>query len=664
MIIRVMYQTPIVIYYGTQRFIASPLVTGTWRRCVYGWKVTLENVGFGENADLTANQRKGLPGNNAKYFSFYMMMLGLLLPGALGQSAFNGVKIPEDVVCSLTTNVFGSINSCVQSGAQETCNLILEGTLTLRIGESSCLSVSDKEGNFLATIVVNYEQMSAQAPLATQYYTSDWSLHEASTIRCHGASGCDNGHCGEWKKTMDVCAQAGSNSHMKFNCQAPYSTYPGMNWCSNQRPEGFTCMGGLEPNDSCVVYTNYIQPEGPVYQVMIPTEVDYVPYISIAVLSHDPDTITGDGLFIMGSGGSVSTATGLAFTIVGNYAGPDTIFGSKAIIVNTANTSLAYYGDIAPVGSPILGIWGDIQSQSASGFSTNNKRWPNAGFIFTPTMMTCNDNKAGVRHCVPTNNRGVPTSSASSTVLPAKIGKSYWYYDPDRNMLLSNMSNPGALVVGVSITGNGISITKQSNQVCPDIVALNATGCYNCESGVTLQVTATSDCGSGHARLSADANYVILDTQDIILIAQLTQVWSIRLTTGRAENNFNIIMTDDSGKYMSKMPVKFIASKYTYNDTGFNDQQQAYGAGLIREGTTYSYDKNSVSWGNWFGNLPSIPQPFQIFLTYLLWAAVIIVVICIASYLFDWSLKLGKDNDHLWHKAYRKVRPDTKDKDI
>jgi len=460
-----------------------------------------------------------------------------------------------------------SLKDCKKSGKTETCVIDLEvnGIITNLAG-SNCFTVSDGT-DVLAYITVEYMNLMASVPLIDEYYTSAYDLNYESHRICHDEklivdSKCKDSYCTEVaNKPEDTSIDGFLKSPMTKN-------FPGISGCKSA--SGGWINGCKSFGDSCIIYRWALNPVGEITTVTQPGAVVVNPVIRLNVSSNSVDKS-----YIYNVQGKVYNSDGFRFTILGTLSAetPVLLTGQKFMKINSNGGVLVV--DASETNEASGFGFGAIQSQTVNGLLHPT---PNS-FTFNTGISTGVSVTSAKRVTIDyTIFNGVDYFS-----LPSVINGNYWVVGPQG--LVSNLTNGGALEY-VLETPNGIFVSREISNVCPTIIQASAKGCYACQAGAEILVTAKSTCDQGLAfvSLSGESGLVLFTTT--IKLETSETINQIRFSTEEVSNDFTLTL---SGEFEnSSVDISFVA----FTGIVISNETVSGGNGtIIDQGTHQKWDK-------------------------------------------------------------------------
>jgi hypothetical protein len=333
-----------------------------------------------------------------------------------------------------------------------------------------------------------------------------------------------------------------------------------------------------------------VQPVGRVFQVFSINGIQYTPVVNVFYVDAAFGAAFSETLII--NAGVAQSSNGYILQLNGNFMNPsDTLFGNNYAILDLDYDAM-YLGPAAPFGTPLQGIVGDLQFFSPELPGAGNKNYNFASGMLEITGSTSLKAGYAVR-------RGMETFDTSSYSLPKTFNNNIWSYDGDQ--IVANLSSAGAASFTISTTGDGVTVSLYTPQVCPDINVINATGCYNCLEGSVLNIQLATRCDSGWVTIRTDDIHVTLATTSIFLAAGEDISWLIPFITNKAINQFTVTICDETAANCDSDHVDFIAFEYTRNDTDFN--QGNYTEEYIHLGSEGLHPKGALDFfQSWIGD--------------------------------------------------------------
>jgi hypothetical protein len=412
----------------------------------------------------------------------------------------------------------------------------LAGTLPF-VSSSVCFNLMSGT-TVMGSGFVTYEAMSNVVTMATQYYTSSWTLASQSVRNCPSV-----GRCGV--STAGGCPNITNDKTMGGTLTDPLVlSFPGNSGCMSS--SGCWTYGCFICTSACIFWGWGAVPVGDVFSVMSPIKSTLIPNISM--------TIGGQTVWVAANN-DLQYVNDIGIAVTGSLNGPTTIFGSNNLVVGND----AYLCQTSPVNNPMPGTIGEIQSNSAVNLQLSNP----SGFLVSPTLvsMTQVNNKA-VFNTIPQGIANSNTPLPFCTELPSMYAGDLWYYNGD--FLQSQLTSPGPVNFQVQTTSD-FTFTTIIGLACPTMSVKETSGCYGCSLGSVINVTAKSTCLAAVCSLAArnlndDNPYssVNLYTTSVSL-GQEDEDFIINFQTSNSNNDFRICVVCTGGTICQR--VTFTASQ-------------------------------------------------------------------------------------------------------
>lgn len=67
-------------------------------------------------------------------------------------------------------------------------------SLTLAVGQKSCLLINDSFGRSMEVLEIRLEQLRYSCKAVTQYFSREYEMYVDAVRRCPGAGSCDSGY--------------------------------------------------------------------------------------------------------------------------------------------------------------------------------------------------------------------------------------------------------------------------------------------------------------------------------------------------------------------------------------------------------------------------------------------------------------------------------------
>jgi hypothetical protein len=443
-------------------------------------------------------------------------------------------------VCTDSSVIQGTTSSCVTTGQSTTCDVVFDNQITLLYpGSAFCFMIREKNaynnGSIIATGHIDYTYYEVSYVVSTEYYTADWVLSSQSVHRCYDPF---NENICSFEVCDDPDLTLSTNPHSELN---DYSTlnFPGQSGCFRGCSGGLTDCGCFYATDGCIFWRYSIKPVGKIYKVMkIGTKYNK-PRIDYTIESMQ-ETYTGA---VIGTTREI-IANQFELNFIGTYT--PAVEPSLNDYVMMGDDGV-WNIDASTRNSPQSNTIGDIQAASKNLLMTSGIN----NFIYGDDLV---DMREATKTAVfigadPALGRLINSFPRFPFMRDGNLF-SFW-----NNKVSTNLTQPGALVFNFA-TRVPISLTRMSTVVCPRIESSHATGCHSCVMGAEVTLEARSFCANGFVEVSADVDYVTIDTRAVMLTTTLQNV-TIYLKTTQAMNDFKIIFR--SGNYTGDYRVRFTA---------------------------------------------------------------------------------------------------------
>jgi hypothetical protein len=507
--------------------------------------------------------------------------------------------------CQSGMFVPASFTNCLNNGSVQTCGTSFTLTTTIQsVSGATCLTITDSNNNTVATGAIIYIAMNDRVSLATQYFTSRWIGHSQSSHRCYSAGNCDADKCSNCCPDKSAYGEL-SNDNVK--------SWPGQTTC--RRTCGCATCGGCFLCDASCVFEGYaLVPDGVVYRASSLTQRVHRPIVEV-YLEDQQSTIFNT---FVNTVGTTTTVGPITVQVVGSLSADYTEFGTNKVLDNSTSAWLVTASD---VNSPQQQTIGDIQSSSSDKLTTAST----SAFIFDPSIVSKSHQDTSTTFTFA--GSGIDNLHLFDP-FPLVLGGNLWSWSS--GLLVTNVTNPGALIVVVSASSS-LRFSRIVNVVCPSGSFLNGSGCFDCPLGFSLRITLKSTCSSGIVTLSVEDQRVSLLTNSISITTE-DQTFVIFGTTSVDNNHFHLTIHANGGNLV--LLVEFVAVSHVpvRNDTNSNQN---------------SGDSALDKFGDFFTE--TIPNFFRDVFggngkwwEYLILVIVIIVVIAIIGLLIKPAISLYK----------------------
>lgn len=419
------------------------------------------------------------------------------------------------------------------------------------VGGSSCFTLTDNTGKLLASIKIKFFSMKQTVSISNLYTTSAWYGLSEGIQRCRNAGSCTGVQC-------ETMASTNRNAYGKLN--GALEGYPGAARCD----AGCGCAGcGCFYCSSSCLFSGYgLIATGANCAVRAPLSSVYTPMIQVEVIDTTGVTVVQNATLTS----SPITIGSFSFTIVGTFNNGAAIFGSrKAMICSNGQN---YLGFASEVNAPVAGSIGDIQSNNAAQLFSNSI----TAFIYAPGLFTFSGG-GGTSVSYSFRNPGFDALSVQPK-LPTTFGNSVWNYVSGN--LESDLLSIGTMVVQVNTVGTGYTIQRRVELVCPEASFISMDGCFSCDSGAAIKISAKSLCFGGLVSISDDDTDVIISTSSIV-ITNTTSTYTIFAKSPHTDVEMNLLISGNGGTVSVSVSGKLIDANLVINQT--QGSQQVSGAG-------------------------------------------------------------------------------------
>jgi hypothetical protein len=357
------------------------------------------------------------------------------------------------------------------------------------------------------------------------------------------------------------------------------------------------------------LFTRYdFVPTGDIYAVNQPN-----PVITSAVVNISITDVEQTTSFVTTINSETLTVGSFSVSRTFQIGGPSSSdFGSNSIVFDTVSQT-TYLAPAFPLNSPGCGSIGDIQSANTDNLITPNPGNPQSLFLF-PTDCVNVINEGATAGFQQLRNPGIAGIGQYQT-LPLTIGSTTW--SRQGWQLTGDTVGQAPLQLTLNTAG-ALSLTVTASIVCPVVVSVNASGCFNCQTAASAVVQLTSTCSSGVCSVAADQPYILVAT-NAVPISTTPSFSTIFFETTQAANDFNLIVS--CGHFNASIPVAFTAVAYVPVQ-----QNNVTTTGGV--GTSTSNSGGSVL-GSILGWLDSVLNGTAAWWNYLVSAIVVVVVIVV-----------------------------------
>jgi hypothetical protein len=337
------------------------------------------------------------------------------------------------------------------------------------------LNLQDTFGNPVGSIEITYENFVYRTQTAFAYYTGDWVCISQATKSCYTPSN----WCGATCDQMQA-----NNSNAAGQLSDPLvTTCPGVTKCT--RTCGCAGCGCFYCNAACTPFRWALNPVGPSFSVYQVTGLTAIPTINITVKG-----LVNTSYQIFPFPGVLTQAGVMNFTQQGLYQTPLNLNIGSYGVINQGNN--IYFGPVSSRGTPTKNSVGDIQYynlvQRTCSLTTGslNSLFDTSIGEAGATSVTCSRPGINLLNSVPNvfNGYTLNTIFGSSSAV--------------------DLTPPVFPPVQLSFTSANITLQQIVDFVCPEIEALNITGCYDCPLGYITYFKARSKCAIGPALVTSE----------------------------------------------------------------------------------------------------------------------------------------------------------------
>lgn len=526
--------------------------------------------------------------------------------------------------CTSGLFVSSTFNNCVRfSETEERCDVISQLSFTLQtIGAESCFTIQNN-GSTVGTVNIKFLSEYVYVSTSADYATGCWRGCYQSVRKCAEKSSCP-----------ESCDPSYPGKYVGSRENPPRNDGPIDDPCVLSWPGYTTCSRGgsgcsWNGCDSCAnpcVFSSY---------GIVPSNEAWV--MSIASQTRQPkveiescDQFSVCSKTIVDILGLVTPTTYGKVQIIGSLSGKIIDFGNKKFIVRDNNN--VWLKEASPVGGPIAGSIGDIQSSSPQKLMSAN---PNA-FTFDRNIVTLSHRERSDDYTFKTPGC---TQLDDSSKLPLSYSGETWYMSSN-GYISSDLKSAGALLGTFEISGE-LKFSRTVNEVCPRIQSTTQSGCYNCSAGSTIILSARSVCMSGIAQVS------IRNSQSVILLTPsiaLTNSWKdfvISIQTNVAVNNFDLMI--QSGSNNVSTTISFVAIPYVEitqpnnTDNPGNGTKDTGGGGGFEIGDLFKSPFKAI--GEFFKDLASGKLSWWLILLFvgLVVVALIVIAVIVVPLIFQFA---------------------------
>jgi len=517
--------------------------------------------------------------------------------------------------CTSGLFVSSTFTNCVRiSEAEERCDIVSQLSFTLQnIGAESCFIIQNN-GTTVGSVKIKFLAEYAYLSTAADYATGCWRGCYQSVRKCAEKTSCPQ-YCDPTYPGKYV-----GSRNTPWTNDGPIDdpcvlTWPGFTTCS-RNGEGCSWNGCQDCAKPCVFSSYGIVPSNEAWVMSISTQ-NRQPKIEVE--SCDQSSVCVKQ--VIDILGLVTQTTYGKVQIIGTLSGKYIDFGNKKFIIRDANN--IYLKEASPVGGPIAGAIGDIQSTSPQKLMSGN---PNA-FTFDRNIVTLNHREKSDDYTFRTP--GCEQLDDASK-LPLSYAGETWYFS-ENGFISSDLKTAGALLGTFEINGE-MKFSRTVNEVCPKIQSTTQSGCFNCSAGSTIIVNARSVCMPGLAQVSLEAaSNVILLTPSIAL----TNSWKefvISIQTNKAANDFTLVLQSGSNRVtqnivFTAIPYVEINQPNNTDSPGNGTKDTDGGGGGFNIGDLFKNPFKAI--GEFFKDLASGKLSWWLILLFVILMVVALIVIAV-----------------------------------
>lgn len=438
---------------------------------------------------------------------------------------FVGVIILVSAVSAECDNSFaiqGSMKTCTLTGNIKNCKLSFQSQFVMNpFVKSTCFSILDASSGNSTALHVEFELEAIQEKLtlATQYYTSDWTPKIYDNYVCQNpfSGSCRAGECPS--VVNPSCLDYG---HGCQTSDQAITSRPGFTACKHARHSD--CFY----SDACLFQRISVNPIGNKFAILKPVQKLLTPILKITAQNSEfRETLYAT---IVGQKFYVSNDRKVSGIINGLYQPTLSFLTERHIAVSGPN---AYLVDASQRDSPLVGKVGDIQASSESLLSSFGL----TNFLVAPNLVSISDGSASYAKSVLWSNL--------HTKFPTTFDGSVWYYTGGN--LVSNVSYSQPISISIN-TDIPIDIFYKVSVVEVTGKFLNASGCYNCETGGKAFFSLKSKFDAGTVSVSSSDVTIVTQT---IFVNISDSDFCIYFKTAHKFNSFYIDFStpDNSQKF-------------------------------------------------------------------------------------------------------------------
>jgi len=421
------------------------------------------------------------------------------------------VYIPTVDACNGGLSVSSTSNLCTSNGTSQRCTTSFDVVGSVAsISDKFCFTLNSPTGDIWTGFVQHIGSV-ATVSLNSLYYTSPWSGVSQSAHWCDGTDKCSGGCSG-------VCSTRHCNGALS---NSQLSLYPGISQCHSSCG-CVTCSNCFLCTPSCLYSGFAIVPSGPVYQVFSPGTITFEP--SVWVNIQGPGVNINRAVTLSQNSISVGNFT---VKLNGAFQGNQISFNGNSLICDTTSPA-CYLTPVAPLNQLTSGVPGDIQASTLSALTTPNQNF-RIGTIYSVTQGDLGDTYIF-------QNSGVASTLPIWMQLPAAVDGNI--FTGNSTFLKTNVTSPPPILFSMT-TPSGLTYTRNQNIVCPTFVITNASGCYSCQSGSVVTITARSTCSSGTVSVTSDIELVTTS----LSLSTSNSVYMIYIRPTRSPVTFSLTLS-------------------------------------------------------------------------------------------------------------------------
>lgn len=383
--------------------------------------------------------------------------------------------------CDIAVFTNSDLTSCNTNTITNTLDCVPGQLVDLNLeyaGQTACLNIQTNTNTTMSTFKIKLKEAKIFLIKAASYWTSFWELVGQTVLHCKATSNCDTGVCGTLSYSSDHTLSGQITSP---SCLA----YPGFGACEVHDTSSIITCGSEE---NCYYWCDGIVPDSSRTKEFFMIG-GYRSQATIQIFDSADNLLTEN---ILNEGDSVNIGEASVTFNAFESIDFDNILPSY---YNVFSDEYMTYGSVR--GVPEKNLVGDIQAIDEDALIAGDFTFANDILIshykddHTDTIIVTANNP-GI------DNTDTPRLHSGDFVLDT------WSYDEIEETWSASIARTVSADISFLLPSTLI-ISEQLNEICPVLEDKSvASGCYDCESGFTFNITVKSRCMSGTATLTCD----------------------------------------------------------------------------------------------------------------------------------------------------------------